>query len=97
MKAVTNRRKFLVLLSSTLAWFFTPAMAQNVAPEKPKRHGQGGGRRRGADEYVLPPELSAFSWLSLVLGRVSDQSVTVNSLAKETIEGFFEYGTSAGN
>ena len=97
MKAVTNRRKFLVLLSSTLAWFFTPAMAQNVAPEKPNRHGQGGGRRRGADEYVLPPELSAFSWLSLVLGRGSDQSVTVNSLAKATIEGFFEYGTSAGN
>lgn len=32
-----------------------------------------------------------------MLGRVSDQSVTVNSLAKETIEGFFEYGTSAGS
>jgi len=97
VKAITNRRKFLFLLSSTLAWFFTPALAQNVTPEKSKRHGQGGGRRRGAEEYVLPPALSAFSWLSLVLGRVSDQSVTVNSLAQETIEGFFEYGTSAGN
>ena len=97
MKIETSRRKFLFLLSSTLAWFFTPAIAQNATPEKPKRHGQGGGRRRGANDYVLPTELSAFSWLSLVLGRVSDQSVTVNSLAKETIEGFFEYGTSAGN
>ncbi len=46
---------------------------------------------------MLPSELSAFTWLSLVLGRVSDQSVTVSSLAKETIEGFFEYGTSPGN
>ena len=97
MKVVTNRRKFLFLLSSTLAWFFTPAMAQNVAPEKPKRHGQGGGRRRGADEYVLPPELSAFSWLSLVLGRVTDKSVTVSAVAKESIEGYFEYGTAAAN
>ena len=97
MKIETNRRKFLFLLSSTLAWFFTPAVAQIATPEKPKRHGQGGSRRRGADDYVLPPELSSFSWLSLVLGRVSDQSVTVNSLAKETIEGFFEYGTLAGN
>jgi hypothetical protein len=97
MKIETSRRKFLFLLSSTLAWCFTPAVAQNAAPEKPRLHGQGGGRQRGADDYVLPTELSAFSWLSLVLGRVSDQSVTVSALAKETIEGFFEYGTSAGN
>jgi hypothetical protein len=97
MKFETNRRKFLFLLSSTLAWLFTPAMAQNSDPNRPKHLGQGGGRRHGSDDYVLPPELSAFSWLSLVLGRVSDHSVTANSLAKETIEGFFEYGTSAGN
>ena len=64
---------------------------------RPRNIGGGGRGRRGAEDYALPPELSAFSWLSLVLGRVSDQSVTVNSLAKETIEGFFEYGTSAGN
>jgi len=97
MKFQTNRRKFLFLLVSTLAWLFTPTMAQNVDPDRSKRHGPGGGRRRGAEDYVLPQELSAFSWLSLVLGRVSDQSVTVSSLAKETIEGFFEYGTASGN
>ena len=96
MKMFTTRRKFIALLSATFGWLMTPAIAQqNPDPNRPRRHGPGGGRgRRGADDYVLPPELSAFSWLSLVLGRVSDQSVTVNSLAKETIEGFFEYGTS---
>ena len=95
----TTRRKFIALLSATFGWLMTPAIAQqNPDPNRPRRHGPGGGRgRHGADDYVLPPELSAFSWLSLVLGRVSDQSVTVNSLAKETIEGFFEYGTSVGN
>jgi len=72
-------------------------VAQENDPERPRRpEAGGGGGRRGAAAYVLPPELAAFSWLSLVLGRVSDQSVTVSSLAKETIEGFFEYGTTSG-
>ena len=96
MKLFTTRRRFLGLLTSTLAWFSLPVMAQEN-PSGQRKKGGGGRGRRGADDYVLPPELAAFSWLSLVLGRVSDQSVTVNSLAKETIEGFFEYGTSAGN
>ena len=96
MKLFTTRRRFLGLLASTLACFSLPITAQENPPGQRKKGGGGRGRR-GAEDYVLPPELSAFSWLSLVLGRVSDQSVTVNSLAKETIEGFFEYGTSAGN
>jgi len=100
MKLFTPRRKFIALLPATFGWLMTPAIAQlNPDPNRPRRHGPGGGGRgrRDAQDYVLPPELEAFSWLSLVLGRVSDQSVTVNSLAKETIEGFFEYGTLAGN
>ena len=100
LKFLSNRREFLGMLASTLAWLSLPAFAQNNQPGQRKRGGQGGqgGRgRRSAEDYVLPLELAAFSWLSLLLGRVSDQSVTVNSLAKETIEGFFEYGTSAGN
>ncbi len=99
MKFTANRRKFLLLLSSTLAWFSLPLAAQNNEPGQRRRVGGGGGGRnhRDAQDYVLPPELASFSWLSLVLGRVSDQAVSVNSLAKETIEGFFEYGTSAGN
>jgi hypothetical protein len=99
MKLFTTRRGFLALLSAAFGWLLTPAIAQqNPDPNHPRGRGPGGGRgRRDAGDYVLPPELAAFGWLSLILGRVSDQSVTVNSLAKDTIEGFFEYGTSAGN
>lgn len=97
MKLATNRRKFLVLLSSMLAGCFTPALAQNSEPPRPRRPGQGGGRRRGAEDYALPADQAAFNLLSLVLGRVSDRSVTVSALAKEPMEGFFEYGNAPGN
>jgi len=97
MKFLTNRRKFLGVFASTLAWLLMPAMAQNSGPEGSGRQGQGRGHRRGAEDYVLPPELAAFNLLSLVLGRVSDRSVTVSALAKEPAEGFFEYGDASGN
>lgn len=98
MKPRTTRRKFLFLLTSSLAWFFTPALAQNHGPGGPGGGGgQGGGRGRGVDDYVLPPDLAAYGILSLVLGRVSDRSVTVSSLSKETFEGYFEYGTASGD
>jgi hypothetical protein len=96
MNPFFNRRYFIGVLASALAWFSLPLAAQNNEPGQ-RRKGGGGRNRRGADDYVLPPELAAFSWLSLILGRVSDQSVTVNLLAKEPIEGFFEYGTAPGN
>ena len=103
MKFITTRRKFLGILSSMLAWHSLPTFAQdNNPPPRRKKGGQGGGGgggrgRRDAQDYVLPPELAAFSWLSLVLGRVTDKSVTVSAVAKENIEGFFEYGTAPGN
>ena len=97
MKILTNRRKFLGIVASTLAWFLPPALAQNNEPDRPRRRGPGGGRRRSADDYVLPSELAAFGLLSLVLGRASDRSVTVSALAKEPMEGYFEYGTASGN
>ncbi len=100
MKFLTNRRKFLGLLTSTFAWFSLSVFAQSKPPGQRRKGGQGGGGgrgRRGAEEYVLPPELAEFSWLSLVLGRVTDKSVTVSAVAKESIEGFFEYGTTSGN
>jgi len=98
MKLLSNRRKFLGLLSATLAWFSLPLSAQNNPPPKRRQGGQGGGGHghRDAQEYVLPPELAQFSWLSLVLGRVTDKSVTVSTVAKENIEGFIEYGTATG-
>jgi len=99
-KFITTRRKFLGILSMMLAWHSLPTFAQdNNPPPRRKKGGQGGGGgggRRGAEDYVLPPELAAFNWLSLVLGRVTDKSVTVSAVAKENIEGFFEYGTIAG-
>jgi len=100
MKLFTTRRKFIALLSATFGWLMTPAIAQeNPDPNRPRRHGPGGGGRgrRDAQDYVLPPDLAAFSWLSLVLGRVTDKLVTVSTVAKENIDGFFEYGTTAGD
>ena len=96
---MTTRRKFLGLLSSALAWLSWPTFGQdNNPPQRRKKGGQGdGGRgRRDAQDYVLPPELAAFNWLSLVLGRVTEKSVTVSAVAKENIEGIFEYGTEPG-
>jgi hypothetical protein len=97
MKFLVHRRKFLGILAATLAGFLMPAMAQNNEPDRPRRRGPGGGRKRGAEDYVLPPDLAAFSLLSLVLGRVSDRSVTVSAMAREPMEGYFEYGTAMGN
>ena len=103
MKFITTRRKFLGILSSMLAWHSLPTFAQdNNPPPRRKKGGQGGGGgggrgRRDAQDYVLPPELAAFSWLSLVLGRVTDKSVSVSAVAKENIEGYFEYGTAPGS
>ena len=71
-------------------------MAQQMPLTGPDA-GAGRGTRKRRGRLCAAAGLAAFSWLSLVLGRVSDHSVTVNSLAKETIEGFFEYGTSPGN
>ena len=99
MRFSINRRKFLCAITSTLAWFSLPVFAQSNPPSQRRNGGQrGGGRGHGnAEDYVLPPELAQFSWLSLVLGRVTDKSVTVSAVAKESIEGFFEYGTTSAN
>jgi hypothetical protein len=72
-------------------------MAQMNEYGEPGRGGPGRGLGRRPDDYALPPELGAFGMLSLVLGRVSDRSITVSVLPGETREGYFEYGTSPGN
>ena len=92
-----TRRKFLGVLASAVAWLSIPATAGTNSPV-PRRKGGGGGRGgRGGRDYALPPEWAAFSLLSLVLGRVSNKSVTVSSLANQALEGFFEYGTAPDN
>ncbi|MGD1085699.1 MAG: metallophosphoesterase family protein [Verrucomicrobiota bacterium] len=97
MKLLTNRRKFILLLASTLGGFFTLARAQINGAGGQGRGGRGGGRGRGGDNYVLPPDLTEFALLSLVLGRASDRSVAVSVLAGEPMEGYIEYGTASGH
>ena len=95
MNLMASRRTFLGMLAATFAGLGTPTSAQ--------RDGTGRGqdkndhRKRADDDYALPAELSAFGLLSLVLGRVSDRAVTISALAKEPMEGYFEYGTAMGN
>lgn len=91
-----GRRTFLGVLASALAWCVMPAMGQSNAPNDERRGGKRPRRTRDGEEYVLPPELATFSLLSLVLGRVSDRAVTVSAMAKEPMEGYFEYGTVSG-
>lgn len=53
------------------------------------------GRRAG--NAVLPPEVAALQRLSVVLGRPTDQEITLNMLAGDSLEAFVEYGTKAGH
>ena len=94
-----KRRNFLGLICSAGAWFCLPALAlaqTNEPAGRARRQGQGGGRKRDDAAYDLPPDLSGFSLLSVVLGRVSDRSVAVSVLARESLEGLLEYGAAAG-
>jgi hypothetical protein len=105
MKFKTTRRGFLSLITSALAGLAATGFAQDTGynPLRPggggggdDRGGGGRGRQRKPDEYVLPPELSAFAALSLILGRVSGNSVTVSALSRDPVEAWFEYGTAPG-
>jgi hypothetical protein len=89
-KSTRNRRQFLGLVASALAWAVLPAFPQTNSLRQRK-----GGRDR-AEDYKLPSELASFDALSLILGRVTDQSATVSALARESLEGFFEFGTTSG-
>jgi hypothetical protein len=96
MNLLNTRRKFLGVLASAFAWLFTPAMAQTDYPGQRNRGGKGGGRRRNeSEEYSLPPDLASFGLSSLVVGRAGDRSVAVSALAKEPMEGYFQYGTAS--
>lgn len=55
-----------------------------------------GDRRRETRRISIPPEVTALQQLSLVLGRPTDRSMTVNVLSVNPVEGFLEYGTASG-
>jgi len=96
MRRLTTRRMFLGFLASAVAWVATSACAQRDESGKRGGPNPNGPRKRDADDYALPHDLAAFALLSLVLGRVSDHSITVSAVAKEPLEGVFEYGAASG-
>jgi Calcineurin-like phosphoesterase len=91
MKLEISRRQLLVLLASFPAWYAFNAFAQS------KRGGQGRGGKQKRADYNLPIDLAEFAGLSLVLGRVSNNSVTISALSREGHEAYFEYGAKAGS
>jgi hypothetical protein len=95
--SLPNRRQFVGILASALACRRVPAVAQEGNRSKAKRGGKGGHQRKDGPEYLLPAELTAFGTLSLVLGRATDRSVTVSTLAGEPSEGYFQWGTASDN
>ena len=97
MNSKLNRRNFLALISSSIAaWFIAPALAQT--PESGnRRQNPEGGWKKGDVDYELPPALSAFALMSLVLGRASDRSIIVSAMARAPLEGVLEYGAASGS
>jgi len=96
MKLVTGRRTFLSMLVSAIGWCCLPARGQTRASYGSWRSGKDPGHKRDADNYLLPRELAEFGLVSLVLGRVSNHSVTVSTLATDALEGYLEYGEESG-
>lgn len=94
MNGYTPRRSFLGMLAGAAAWLsaqWNGAFGQDT--RKPPGKNQGKRREGG---YVLPHELEAFQKLSVVLGRVTSQSITVSLLSQEAGEAYLEYGTASG-
>ncbi|MBS1704663.1 MAG: metallophosphoesterase [Armatimonadetes bacterium] len=87
-----SRRNFLVWLTGTVALAPNALMAQLNRGQKKSKPSKGG--QHGGSSYKLPSELSEYALLSVVLGRVSDHSLTVSLLAEEPLIAFMEYGFS---
>ena len=99
-----KRRDFVAMLSAGIALSghpFRSLLAQNekagdrnVGGDQPHRDQPG---HPSENENVLPDELKSYALLSLVLGRISDRSVTVSTVSQEAREGYFEYGLTSGD
>ncbi|HTQ10986.1 MAG TPA: metallophosphoesterase [Fimbriimonadaceae bacterium] len=90
MELEISRRQLLVVIASFPAWYALEALGQGG-----KGRLREGKRQRAS--YALPANLSEFAALSLVLGRITDRSVTMSALAVEPMECYYEYGTASGD
>jgi hypothetical protein len=82
-----DRRKFLGTVG---------AVAGGLALSPELAVGQQKGRNAAGGSYALPADLSMYNALSVILGRATDQAVTVSLLARERLEAFIEYDTEPG-
>ncbi|MFO1476415.1 MAG: metallophosphoesterase family protein [Verrucomicrobiota bacterium] len=96
MNSGINRRTFLRALGTTVAFTSLPAIGQIEGGGLSKPAGKRPRAGHDVREFSLPPDLAPFSLLSLVLGRISGNSVTVSALARDSMEGRLEYGTTPG-
>jgi hypothetical protein len=76
-----------------------------IRPPQKKQNSQGQAKKKevvqrpGARKEVssmLPPEVSALLPLSVVLGRPTNQEITLNLLARNSLEAYVEYGVETG-
>lgn len=94
MKTEITRRNLIAALGSFPVWFAASSFAQGGKRGQGKGQGRGGKQRHS--DYNLPDDLAEFAGLSLVLGRVSNHSITISALSREGHDAYFEYGTKAG-
>jgi len=99
-----KRRDFVAMLSAAIAWSglpFRSLLAQNEKAGDRNVEGEQPHREQPSppseNQNVLPDDLKSYALLSLVLGRISDRSVTVSAVSQEAREGYFEYGLTSGN
>jgi hypothetical protein len=76
-----------------------PALAQADSQRGEKRAKPRDGERRRREPAAsagLPAEVEALRRLSVILGRPTDRSITLNLLASEPLEVSVDYGTTPG-
>ena len=65
--------------------------------EHPQRIAKQRPPKNTASQLAILPELASRVRLSMVLGRPTDKSMTINVLSADGLEGYFEYGITSGN
>ena len=97
-----KRLSFIFINLLALVMILTsPVDGQSIQrPTREERIGQRINRPkppRGAANTILPSEVTALSRLSIILGRPTNQSVTISILSADLLEGYIEYGSILGN